>query len=214
MIELDKTEKILEVWFKHKHAITREDFEMVKDLAGLKEEADKQEQIDKDIMTPLPEQLQSRTEKARISIEPHEVKVCNKCRRRLPIDVFSIMNKKTGERRGTCRECYLKYQRNYAKTHPKRKMCTKCGKKKYVGEFQKNIKSPDGRQSWCTECKNEYQEKKAKEELVKRHTVKTEANKPRGNGISEGDIPVIDSGRVQEKEADDKFAWLKKIRRD
>ena len=49
-----------------------------------------------------------------------DTKICNKCKRELPIEQFELEHtKKYGDRRrGTCRECRAKYRKKWRQENP------------------------------------------------------------------------------------------------
>ena len=42
-----------------------------------------------------------------------ETKICNQCKRELPVDEFYLRNKNTNKRVAVCKECRRKQQRNF-----------------------------------------------------------------------------------------------------
>lgn len=159
----------------------------------------------------------------------HEVKVCGKCHKRLPVSDFNKRKASEDGLQWSCRECNNLYGtggyggvKHRGKYLPRAKVCNMCKKELPASSFYK-VTKPNGKKTlhtYCMECSRErtrVNEERKRALGVLQGAVNTpvvqssEAKDiPVGSsGISDGSLPILDSCGVQEEHMDAKVTEKK-----
>lgn len=72
-----------------------------------------------------------------------ETRICKKCGRELPIEMFELEHTQNGDRRRhTCRECRNEYKKAWRREHPEIHVAQETRRIKRVREWQNSLKTP------------------------------------------------------------------------